>query len=97
MIHLIRASIAVPCTVCGMPAYSPCIKREPTIKGKVAPPIVPVQSELDLEVNATEVACLEYQIMAAARRLKELKPKHYLVVVLTAVLKHRAAKEKPQQ
>jgi hypothetical protein len=87
MMHLIRTKISEGCAVCGADAYKACVPA--------ADAVPPVQMELDLIGGATEIACLEYQIMGSVRRLRELKPEHTLVIVLAAVLRYQAT-EKPQ-
>jgi hypothetical protein len=88
MMHLIRTKIGEGCPVCGAEAFKACIPARDAL--------APVQLEMDLTGGATEVACLEYQIMASVRRLRELRPHHTLVIVLAAVLRYQATEKPPQ-
>jgi hypothetical protein len=90
MMHLIRKKIAEGCPVCDAFPYRECVETQ----GKGMPE--PVQFEMDLDDSTIEISCIEYQIMAAVRRLRELKPDHTLVLVVGAVLKYQAA-EKQQR
>ena len=88
MMHLIRKSLQENCKVCGVEKNQHCIKIAPTFGS--------TQLELDLQKTKAEIACLEYQIMGALRKLRALKPKHVLVITVAAALKYRS-KEKQKQ
>lgn len=102
MSHLTRKSIADDCAVCGMPAYKPCIMSAPR---RVEHPddlsinrnfqrenfnrSEPEQIELPLETRTEEIEYLSFEILTAARRLREIHPDSLLVISLSQFLTAR--------
>lgn len=89
MLHLIRKGISDDCPVCGVSEYVSCIQN--ITKDTPAP----LQIEMDLDGGQGEVEFLEFEVMRAISRLRELRPTHTLVLVVAAVLKYRAKDQPP--
>ena len=95
MLHLIRKGISEGCPVCAAGAFDPCIPGDmpARVHSPEMYPMAPVQLEMDLQPIPGEVALLEYQVIHAVRRLRELRPKHVLVTVVAAVLKYQSGEQ----
>jgi len=90
MLHLLRKQLSQPCPVCCAEKYKPCIPERPEN--------TPEQMILPFEETPQicESEYLEFEIIDAVRRLRELKPDHMLVRVFTAVFKYQSQDQEPQ-
>jgi len=88
MLHLLRKNLKGPCPVCAAKEFVPCIVKQGDEE--------PEQMELELGGNVKEIACVEYQILAGVRRLRQLRPEHVLVRCVTAVLKYQSQGQEQQ-
>ena len=80
MMHLLRKAISDDCNVCAAKAFAPCIEPDRQLSLDLGADTVP---------DADKIAYLEFELLSAARSLRDLQPGHVLVKIIECGLDAR--------